>query len=354
MATGLHHGDFKMKLLTGNAHPALARLIADALGTEIAETLVDNFANGETRVEIKESCRGYDCFVIQPICNTEDGKKGVNDALMELLIMVSALRGSSAERITAVMPIYGYARQDKKDKSRAAISARLVADLLEAAGVDRAMTVDLHASQIQGFFSKPMDNLYAEDLMLLHMHRHVKKSGTPLVVVSPDAGGAKRASRVACKLGSDVDCAIISKERLKANEVASMRLVGSVKDRIAIIVDDMADTCGTLCLAVDTVKKLGAVEVHAYVVHGVLSGPAIDRINKCEGLTSVVVTNTMPQAVNTKNCPKLEVVDCSQLLAQAIACTHNNSSISALFKSPYLKPTATPLKAKNPTDNFSL
>lgn len=348
---GPHHGDFKMKLLAGNSHPALAKKIASILGISMSDTLCDNFANGETRVEIKESCRGADCFVIQPICNTEDGKKGVNDALMELLIMVSALRGSSAERITAVMPIYGYARQDKKDKSRAAISARLVADLLEAAGVDRAMTVDLHASQIQGFFAKPMDNLYAEDLMLMHMKKHIKGE---LVVVSPDAGGAKRASRVACKLGADVDCAIISKERLKANEVASMRLVGSVKDRIAIIVDDMADTCGTLCLAVDTVRAAGALQVHAYVVHGVLSGPAIERINKCEGLTSVCVTNTLPQTANLKACPKLQVVDCSELIAQAIACTHNNSSISALFKSPYMKPMATPMKAKNPTDSFEL
>jgi ribose-phosphate pyrophosphokinase len=321
---------------------------------DISDALVTNFSNGETRVEIKNSCRGCDCYVIQPICNTEDGVKSVNDTLMELLIMIAALRGSSAERITAVMPIYGYARQDKKDKSRAAISARLVADLLEAAGCDRVMTVDLHASQIQGFFSKPMDNLYAEDLLTSHMTQQFQRlaSAAELVVVSPDAGGAKRASRVACKLGSLVDCAIISKERLKANEVASMRLVGSVKDRIAIIVDDMADTCGTLTLAVETVKAAGALEVHAYVVHGVLSGPAIKRINECKDLTSVVVTNTVPQDANLKRCPKLQVIDISSLLATAIACTHSNNSISALFKSPFIKPTKG--KNKDVEDNFSL
>lgn len=347
MAT--HHGDFKLKILTGNSHPALAQKISKILNVPVSQSLVKNFSNGETRVEIKESCRGFDCYVIQPTCSSEDGKKSVNDTLMELLIMVSALRGSSAERITAVVPIYGYARQDKKDKSRAAISARLVADLMEAAGVDRVMTVDLHASQIQGFFSKPMDNLYAEDILTSHMKANLPSED--LVVVSPDAGGAKRASRVACKLGADVDCAIISKERLKANEVASMRLVGSVKGRIAIIVDDMADTCGTLTLACETVKAAGAREVHAYVVHGILSGPAIERINNCKHLTSVVVTNTIPQEANLKACSKLKVVDISDLIAKAIACTHSNASISALFKSPYIAPIT---KTKKSSDGFNL
>lgn len=335
-------GDFELKIIGGNAHPILTQAICKTIGIPKTKCVVGNYVNGETRVEIKESCRGCDMYIIQPICNAEDGSANVNDHLMELMVMISAARAASAERITAVMPIYGYARQDKKDKSRAPISARLVADLLQTAGIDGSITIDLHASQIQGFFTKPMDNLYAEDYLCAHMkHAFFQKRNLKqedIVVVSPDAGGAKRAMRVAKKLG--VGCAIISKERLKANEVASMRLVGSVDGKMAILVDDMADTCGTMVLACRTVKEAGAQEVHAYVVHGVLSGPAIKRINECEALTSMVVTNTIPQCTNQQNCRKLFVVDISLILAEAIRRTHSHQSLSEMFTSPNVGPDA--------------
>jgi len=323
----------KLRLFAGTCHPELCKQIAAHLDVSLCLAIMGTFANGETRVEIQESCRACDAYVIQPICTSHDGSKSVNDMLMEILITISALRGASANRVTAVLPIYGYARQDKKDKSRAAITARLCADMLEVAGVDRVITVDLHASQIQGFFSKPVDNLYAEKLLIEHMKQIKDKceaEGNVLVVVSPDAGGAKRASRVATKLG--VDCAIVAKERLKANEVASMRLVGSVKGKVAILVDDMADTCGTLCLGAQTLVKKGALEVHACVVHGVFSGSALDKVNDCKELASVITTNTLPQNANEKKCSKLHVLDVSSLLAEAIRNVHLGQSVSALFK----------------------
>lgn len=350
-------GDFNLKILSGRAHPRLAAAIAKILGVEVAKATVGSYMNGETRVEIHESCRGCDIYIIQPLCNAEEGEAfgTVNDHMMELLVMVNAARAASAERITAVMPIYGYARQDKKDKSRAAISARLVADLLQASGIDRAMTIDLHASQIQGFFSKPMDNLYAEDYLCAHMaHTFFEKRGldpNDVVVVSPDAGGAKRAIRVASKLG--VDSAIMSKERLKPNEVSSMRLVGTVQDKVAIVVDDMADTCGTLALGCTTIRAAGATEVHAYVVHGVLSGLAMQRVNECQDLSSLVVTNTIPQSVNQKKSPKLHVVDISLILAEAIKRTHKHESVSEMFSSPRVTPHEEQV-SRGPLPDFTL
>lgn len=347
-------GSFELKIVSGNAHPKLSEAIARHIGVPLMKAYVGDYLNGETRVEIQESCRGCDIYIIQPICTDEYDRRTVNDHLMELMVLIKCLHSASAERITAVMPIYGYARQDKKDGSRASISARLVAELLQSAGISRAMTIDLHASQIQGFFSKPMDNLYAEDYLCAHMnHTLINKRGLlakDIVVVSPDAGGAKRAMRVAKKLG--VACAIIAKERLKANEVASMRLVGSVENKIAILVDDMADTCGTMCLACQTVKQAGATEVHAYVVHGVLSGPALERINACEELTSMVVTNTIPQRVNQKKCSKLHVVDISLILAEAIRRTHSHQSVSEMFVSPKLASVDSPKNRHPPA--FSL
>jgi ribose-phosphate pyrophosphokinase len=249
---------------------------------------------------------------------------------METLLMISALRGSSAKRVTAVLPIFGYARQDKKDHQRACVTARLIADLLEVAGVDRAITIDLHASQIQGFFVKPIDNLQAEGLLCEAMHRAIitpaQRQGMDAIIVSPDAGGAKRASSVASRLG--LSYAIISKMRSQANAVESMTLVGSVQDKLCIIVDDMADTCGTLVLAAETLIEHGAREVHAFVVHGVLSGPALERINKTKFLSSVVVTNTIPQDLNITKCSKLKVIDISRLLADAIRFVATDQSLT--------------------------
>lgn len=339
----------KVVLLSGTTHPDLSEGVAECSGIPLSPVEVGKFANGETKVEVQCTVRGADCYIIAPICAANGNS--LNDSVMELLITISALRGSSAERVSAVMPMYGYARQDKKDKSRAAITARLFGDLLITAGVDRIITVDLHSSQIQGFCSKPMDNLFTEDLLTDHIREQwgtvwKKQFGDKeVVVVSPDAGGAKRASRVAYKLGQvgqDVDCAIISKERIKANEVSSMRLVGNVADRICVIVDDMADTCGTLVLAAETLYENGASAVHAYIAHGLFSHPAIDRINKCDALKSVVCTNTLPQKENQARCAKLEVVDIAGLLAACINCCHNHTSITdSLFAS-----TSTPKSEK--------
>lgn len=315
-----------IQLFTGNAHPELAQSISKVLDIPLSKTIVGEFANGETRVELLDNCRGCDAFIIQPVCRS--GKNSVNDNLMELHVIASALHVSSATRITAVMPIYGYARQDKKDRSRAAITAGVIAKHLEADGINRVIVLDLHASQIQGFFDIPVDNLYAENLLLEHLKG--KNVGTDFVIVSPDAGGSGRAIRVSQKLGTTY--AIISKNRRKVNEVERMDLVGDVKGKIAIIVDDMADTCGTLVRASDLLQQKGAVTVHAFVTHGVFSEPAMERLNNCVSLKSVVVTNTIPQKDNQRRCKKIEVVDIAPLLGEVIKRTHNEESISELFK----------------------
>lgn len=311
----------EIKLLSGNSHPILARLVADRLGIEIAKTMSLNYSNQETSVTVGESVRDEDVFIIQ---STAPGD--INDGLMELLIMIHACRTASARRITAVIPNFPYARQDKKDKSRAPISARLIANMLTTAGCNHVITMDLHASQIQGFFNVPVDNLYAEPSVLRWVQENL--STKDCVIVSPDAGGAKRATSMADRL--DLPFALIHKERPRPNEVGRMVLVGNVVDKICILVDDMADTCGTLAKAAAVVKEHQAREVVAIVTHGILSGPAIDNINKSV-LSQVVVTNTVPLGDKLDRCPKLKVIDVSGTLAESIRRTHNGESVSYLF-----------------------
>ncbi|KAJ9131586.1 Ribose-phosphate pyrophosphokinase 3 [Pleurostoma richardsiae] len=311
----------EIKLLTGNSHPILAQLVADRLGIEIAKTISLNYSNQETSVTIGESIRDEDVFILQ---STAPGD--INDGLMELLIMIHACKTASARRITAVIPNFPYARQDKKDKSRAPISARLIANMLQVSGCQHVITMDLHASQIQGFFNIPVDNLYAEPSVLRWIRENLKVEDC--VIVSPDAGGAKRATSLADKL--DLPFALIHKERPRPNEVGRMILVGNVSDKIAILVDDMVDTAGTLCKAAQTVKDHGSREVLAICTHGILSGNAISNLNQ-SCLDRVVVTNTVPLGDKVDRCPKLRVIDVSPTIAESIRRTHNGESVSYLF-----------------------
>ncbi|XP_075228948.1 phosphoribosyl pyrophosphate synthetase isoform X6 [Lycorma delicatula] len=306
-----------IKVFSGTSHPDLAQRIVDRLGIELGKVVTKKFSNLETCVEIGESVRGEDVYIVQ------SGSGEVNDNLMELLIMINACKIASASRVTAVIPCFPYARQDKKDKgkdgvpgstskvimknnewkfrSRAPISAKLVANMLSVAGADHIITMDLHASQIQGFFDIPVDNLYAEPAVLKWIKENISEWRNS-IIVSPDAGGAKRVTSIADRL--NVEFALIHKERKKANEVASMVLVGDVKDRVAILVDDMADTCGTICHAAEKLMEAGATKVYAILTHGIFSGPAISRINNA-CFEAVVVTNTIPQEQHMKDCPKV-------------------------------------------------
>uniref|UniRef100_A0A3B3BMG8 Ribose-phosphate pyrophosphokinase 1 n=2 Tax=Oryzias melastigma TaxID=30732 RepID=A0A3B3BMG8_ORYME len=310
-----------IKIFSGSSHPDLSQKIADRLGLELGKVVTKKFSNQETCVEIGESVRGEDVYIVQSGCGE------INDNLMELLIMINACKIASASRVTAVIPCFPYARQDKKDKSRAPISAKLVANMLSVSGADHIITMDLHASQIQGFFDIPVDNLYAEPAVLKWIKENIPewKNG---IIVSPDAGGAKRVTSIADRL--NVDFALIHKERKKANEVDRMVLVGDVTDRVAILVDDMADTCGTICHAADKLISAGATKVYAILTHGIFSGPAISRINNA-CFEAVVVTNTIPQEEKMKHCSKIQVIDISMILAEAIRRTHNGESVSYLF-----------------------
>jgi len=310
-----------IKIFGGNSHIDLARLISERLNIELGRSKLKRFSNKETSVEIAESVRGEDVYIIQSGCGE------INDNIMELLIMINACKIASAARVTAVIPCFPYARQDKKDKSRAPISAKLLANMLTTAGASHIITMDLHASQIQGFFDIPLDNLFAEPAVLKYIRDNIPE-WTNCVVVSPDAGGAKRVTSIADKL--NVEFALIHKERKKANEVDSMVLVGSVRDKVAIIVDDMVDTCGTLKLAATKLLEAGATEVHAIATHGILSGPATSRISE-SGMKSVVVTNTIPQEEKMQLCPLIKTIDISPILAEAIRRTHNGESVSYLF-----------------------
>ncbi|MCJ1229152.1 hypothetical protein MMC12_005817 [Toensbergia leucococca] len=315
-----------IKLLTGNSHLQLAELVAERLCLKLTQVKVEQNSNQETSVTIGESVRDEDVFIIQ---STAPGQ--INDGLMELLIMISACKTASARRITAVIPNFPYARQDKKEKSRAPITAKLVANMLQTAGCNHVITMDLHASQIQGFFNVPVDNLYAEPTALRWIQENMMGPGgesEEVVIVSPDVGGAKRAASIADKL--DCPFAIIHKERKRPNEIASMTLVGSVTSKIAIIVDDMADTCGTLVKAAETLIDEGATKVVAIVTHGILSGEAIRTLNASR-LSRVVVTNTVPLGGKEEGCAMLEVVDISATLAEACRRTHNGESVSFLF-----------------------
>ncbi|XP_003383666.1 PREDICTED: ribose-phosphate pyrophosphokinase 1-like [Amphimedon queenslandica] len=310
-----------IKVFSGNSNPELAVRIAARLGLELSKVTLKKFSNKETSVEIGESVRGEDVYIVQ------SGSGEVNDMLMELLIMINACKIASAVRVTAVIPCYPYARQDKKDKSRAPISAKLVANMLSVAGADHIITMDLHASQIQGFFDIPVDNLYAEPEVLKWIRENIE-DWKESVIVSPDAGGAKRVTAIADRL--EARFALIHKERKIANEIAGMVLVGDVKDRTAILVDDMADTCGTLITASKRLKEAGAKRVYAIITHGILSGPAIERIQESD-LECVVSSNTIPLQEKMELCSKIKEIDVSNILGEAIRRTHNCESVSYLF-----------------------
>ncbi|KAK4635714.1 Ribose-phosphate pyrophosphokinase 2 [Fulvia fulva] len=303
-------------------HGQLAKQVADRLGIELAKIMVLQYSNNESSISIGESVRDEDVFILQ---STEPGN--INDHIMELLILINACRTASARRITAVLPNFPYARQDKKDKSRAPITAKLMANMLQTAGCSHVITMDLHASQIQGFFNVPVDNLYAEPSTLRWIRENLVVQDC--VIVSPDAGGAKRATSIAD--GLDLGFALIHKERARPNEVSRMTLVGDVKGKIAIIVDDMADTCGTLVKAADVVIEHGAKEAIAIVTHGILSGDAISKLNNSK-LRKLVVTNTVPHEEKKKLCDRIETIDISPTLAEACRRTHNGESVSFLFK----------------------
>ncbi|XP_063711954.1 ribose-phosphate pyrophosphokinase 1-like isoform X2 [Symsagittifera roscoffensis] len=310
-----------IKIFSGNVSQVLAEKVANLLSTSLGYAKSAKFANGELNVEIGESVRGEDVYIIQSGCGE------INDNLMELLIMINACKIASAQRVTAVIPLFPYARQDKKDKSRAPISAKLVANMLSVAGADHIITLDLHASQIQGFFDIPVDNLYAEPAVIRWIQDHVDNH-EEAVVVSPDAGGAKRVTAIADKL--NINFALIHKERKRANEVASMVLVGDVSGRTAILVDDMADTCGTMCQAATKLKEAGATKIYAMLTHGIFSGNALEKIGQ-SCMEAVVVTNTIPQDEHRSTCSKIKVIDISTILAEAIRRTHNGESVSYLF-----------------------
>jgi ribose-phosphate pyrophosphokinase len=309
-----------IKIFTGTSHPELAAIIARRIGLPVAKAEVTRSGIGETNVRIAESVREHDVYII----NTGSG--AVNTALMELVIMIHACKIASARRITAVIPLFPYARQDKKDKSRAPITAKLVANMIQKAGCDHIITMDLHASQIQGFFDVPVDNLYAEPSAILYIRTHFRVED--VVIVSPDAGGAKRATAIADRLGTDF--ALFHKERKKANEVSRMVLVGHVKGKTAILVDDMADTCGTLCLAARQLSEAGASKVFAFVTHGILSGNALQSVTD-SALEKLIVTNTLPQEANRAACSKIEVIDIGVVLGEVIRRSHYGESVSKLF-----------------------
>lgn len=314
-----------IKVFTGTSHPELAEIICRRLGIPVSKADVSRSGIGETNVRIVESVREDDVYIINTGCGA------VNTALMELCIMIHACKIASAKRITAVVPLFPYSRQDKKDKSRAPITAKLVANMLQKSGCDHVITMDLHASQIQGFFDVPVDNLYAEPSAILYIRTHFDLSN--VVIVSPDAGGAKRATSMADRLG--VDFALFHKERKKANEVSRMVLVGHVAGKVAILVDDMADTCGTLCLAAEHLAEAGVDKAYAIVTHGILSGKALESIEK-SALDKLVVTNTLPQEENVRGCRKLEVIDIGPVLGEVIRRSHYGESVSKLFNEvPY-------------------
>ncbi|RJQ44417.1 MAG: ribose-phosphate pyrophosphokinase [Nitrospiraceae bacterium] len=308
-----------IKLFTGNSNRTLAKEIADVLNIPVGEAMVSTFSDGEIMVQVNENVRGADVFVVQSTCMP------VNNNIMELLLMIDALRRASAGRITAVVPYYGYARQDRKAQPRVPISARLVADLLSATGVNRVLTIDLHAGQIQGFFDIPVDHLYSAPVLAEYVRKQYLNG---IVVVSPDAGGVERARAFAKRLNASL--AIIDKRREKANVSQVMHVIGDVKDKVAILFDDMIDTAGTITQAASAIKAGGANRVVAACAHAVLSGPALDRINGSD-LEEVIVTNTIPMDCKQEKCSKLTVLSVAPLLGEAIKRIHEETSISSLF-----------------------
>ena len=311
---------FNTVLFTGNANPALAQEMAANLGVELGQAAVGRFSDGEVTVEIRQNVRARDVFVVQPTCSP------TNENLMELLIMVDALKRASARRITAVIPYFGYARQDRRPRStRVPISAKVVANLLETVGVERLLSMDLHADQIQGFFDIPVDNIYASPVLLSDLK---SKNYPKLVVVSPDIGGVVRARALAKQLGCDL--AIIDKRRSTANVSEVMHVIGEIEGRNCVIIDDMIDTAGTLVKAAEVLKQRGAMSVYAYCTHPVFSGPALERI-KASQIDEVVITNTIPLSAAARACPKIRQLSVAFLFAETIRRISDGESVTSLF-----------------------
>lgn len=309
----------KLKLFTGNANRQLGEEIAEYLGITLGQAKVKSFADGEIAIEINESVRGADVFIIQPTCSP------VNDNLMELLIMIDACRRASAQRITAVIPYYGYARQERKTKARDPISAKLVANLITEAGADRVIAMDLHAGAIQGFFDIPVDHLPAVPMLAEY---YKSMDTTDLVVVSPDVGGVVRARNMANRLG--VDLAIVDKRREEANKAEIMNVIGNIKGKRVIMVDDMIDTAGTICKGAKALKDMGAVEVFACCTHPVFSPPALERLTDSV-ISEVLVTNTIPINAQQGKCDKVRALSVASILGEAIVRIHEGLSVSRLF-----------------------
>ena len=309
-----------LKIFAGNSNAPLAREISHYLKVPLGEALVETFSDGESKVEVKENVRGGDVFVIQSTCAPG------NDNLMEMLLMLDAFKRASAKRITAVMPYFGYARQDRKVAPRVPISAKLVADLITTAGASRILTMDLHSGQIQGFFNIPVDNLYATPVLLQYLKRHLNRN--EVTIVSPDAGGVERARDFATRL--NVSLAIIDKRRSGPNVVAEMNIIGEVKGQTAILLDDMVDTAGTLTMAAEALKREGAKRILGCCTHPVLSGPAIRKIKESP-LEELIVTNSIPLRAEAEKCKKIKVLSVAHLIGEAIRRTHMEKSITSLF-----------------------
>ena len=323
------------KLIAGNSNMPLAKAIARRMSLHrgvsqgLVEARVERFNDGEIFVEVFDNVRGEDVFIIQSTSNP------ANDNLMELLIMADALRRSSAKRITAVIPYFGYARQDRRSKARTPISAKLVANMLVGTGIERVLTMDLHAAQIQGFFDIPVDNLYASPIFALDIKHQFKDNLDDIMVVSPDVGGVARARELAKRINAPLS--IVDKRREKAGEVAEMTVIGDVSGKKCFIVDDMVDTAGTLCKAAEVLMENGASEVHAYITHGVLSGPACERITNSV-MKSLVITDTIAATADVKKTPNIRVVPTAPMFAQAILNIWNGTSVSSLFDTEMLEP----------------
>jgi ribose-phosphate pyrophosphokinase len=310
-----------MMIFTGNANPQLAQAVVDHLNIPLGKATVGKFSDGEIQVEILENVRGKDVFIVQSTCQP------TNDNLMELMVMVDALRRASAARITAVIPYFGYARQDRRVRSaRVPISAKVVANMLESVGIDRVLTVDVHADQVQGFFDLPVDNIYASPVLLGDIWRQKYPN---LIVVSPDVGGVVRARALAKRL-DDAELAIIDKRRPRANVAQVMHIIGDVEDKTCVIIDDLVDTAGTLCQAAKALKEHGAEQVIAYATHPVLSGPAVDNITNSK-LDALVVTDTIPLRPDAAGCEKIRQLSVAGLLAETIRRINREESVSTLF-----------------------
>ena len=323
------------KLISGNSNRPLAEAIARrmtlhrGINVGLVDARVERFNDQEIFVEVYENVRGEDMFIIQSTSNP------ANDNLMELLIMADALRRSSAARITAVMPYFGYARQDRRTKARTPISAKLVANMIVGAGIERVLTLDLHATQIQGFFDIPVDNLYAAPVFALDIQHHFRGEMDDIMVISPDVGGVARARELAKRINAPLS--IVDKRREKAGEVAEMTVIGNVEGKKCIIVDDICDTAGTLCKAAEVLMEHGATEVHAYISHGVLSGPAIERVSKSV-MKSLVITDSIEATEATRAAPNIRIVPTAPMFAQAILNTWSGTSVSSLFRNETLSP----------------